>query len=388
MGGLTSFELPELAYLGVRVFITPIVSTLWNTNKTNTGWAIALAYSLFFAAITVAFDLRDPLTTILRNLGLIAFKDAVFIYFGVFSIVILLGTWLGAYISMRFGIRELLPINALLPSYETHNLYIGTKCSPVNIEALRAFYCMCAKGLTNGCYSFIDTPWLHTIVTFILYLITVTLADFIFWYFAPSQKWAAYFSTLGIRLVGYLLAWAFWSYFTDLYVWGPTEYNTRARRDSVRKNKDTSPYIYDPNIDEFDTALFAETQSIINRNVAVIALIDIMGTLLVGGVIVVPSTPSIKVVIGVGSAYLALVLIIVVIFSIFIQRGTSIDQICNRCPKTGLYLNAIKPRPPTSSLLGAKKEQTTDTKSVYTNTNTGIRARPHTNDSIIPLDAM
>lgn len=376
MGGFASSEFPELAYLGVRVFMYPLVGAMWYNNRSSTGWAVVCAYSYFFWLITIAFDLHDPVQAILERtilMGLSAFREATIIYFGVFVIIILLASWLGQLICMLMDIRELLPFDALFPVYQTHNIdgIINTKCNPIDVAALRAYYCMCMRGLEHWCFTFIDPPYWHTFITFILSLIILTLPDYIFWYFVPTMKVMAYFVALALRVVGYIAAWFYWSYYTDLYVWGPTEYNTKVRRESRKKNPDYSPYARDPDIEAFEDALFAETQSTINKNVLVIALIDIFGFLLIGAVIIIPATPDVDVVIGVGIAYLVFILLILTAIAIFYYVSHGADQLCpDRCHTTGLplYNSKISNVVPLSNTQQQPKEP-----KIYSNKNPNLK---------------
>lgn len=353
MGAFASSDLPQLAILGVRVFIYPLIGALWYNNRCNSGWVYATTYVYFWWLISVGFNLQGLFSLFLTG-GLAAITQDLIIYFVVFPIIILVAAILGAIICSLLDIRETMPFYALFPSFITHNVdyLVSTPCNPIDIDALKAFYCMCQRGLERWCFSFIDPPYLHTLVGFILSIIVVSLPDFLFWFFVESNKLVAFLVPLGLKIGGYILAWLYWSYRTDLYVWGPSAYNMAFRRESVRKDPDRSLYANDPNIDAFDTVLFAETQSVINKNVLVMALIDIFGFLLIGGVIVIPTTPNVNVVIWVGIAYLLLILIIVILIGLILYLRGGNDLDCPRyCPRTGLLLaNNVATTPVSTSI--------------------------------------
>jgi len=337
MGNFASADLPELAILGVRVFIFPMVAAMWYNNRTNTGWAIALMYSFFWWILSVFFTMVDVFRTIFARDGLTATEEAAVIYFLVYPIAMFFSGLIGGLISSLMDIREVTPFYAIFPSFTTHSLegLVSTICNPIDLAALREYWCMCERGLERWCFTFIDPPYWHTFIGFLLTLWTLTIPDIIFVRFALTRKWLAYLLPLGMKLIGYLVAWLYWSYWTDLYVWGPTAWNTAARRASVKKNPDTSLYVYDPNIDGFDTVLFEETQSTINKNVLVMSLVDIFGFLLVGGVIIIPAVPDVDIVIVVGISWLVLIFILFafVAFFFWIRRASQPPLCPRRCPR-------------------------------------------------------
>lgn len=346
MGGFASADFQELAYLGPRVFLYPLVGGMLYNNKCHTGWTIALTYSFFWWLLTIGFDLRDPLPPILLRHGLAIFEEASFIYFAIFPILMFISGVLSGYISRLFDIRASTPWEAIFPSFSSIDLSgLSSRCDAEALAALKEYYCMCYKGLTNGCYILIDPPYWHTFVGFLLQLIILTIPDYIFWYFIPTRERLAVLLPLGLKILGWILAWLYWSYRTDLYVWGPTEWNTRARRDAYNKSPNTSLYGMDPNIDAFDSILFAQTQSLIDRNVFVMAIIDLLGFILIAGVIAVPTVPDVDVVIFVGIGYLALLLLIALFVHLFLHmRRSSQPSLCpRRCPKTGALLSSKRP---------------------------------------------
>ena len=388
MGGFASVDMPELAYLGPRVFLVPLVGAMWYNNKCHTGWTIALTYSYFWWLLTIGFDLRDPLPAILLRHGLAVFEEASFIYFAIFPILMFIAGIIGSIVVRLFDIRYPTPWEAIFPSFTTVSLegIVSTPCNPIDLVALTDYYCMCARGLVNGCWAFIAPPYWHTFVGVILQLIVITIPDFIFWHFVPTRKWLAFFVPLLLRIVGYILAWLYWSYRTDLYVWGPSEWNTRARRDAARKN-DASLYAEDPNIDGFDSVLFAETQALINKNVLIMAVIDILGFIVIGGAIVFRTVPDVDIVIFVGIGYLALLFVAFFFIGLFFYlRHASQPPLCpRRCPITGLILSgkpvALATVTPTPMALNNNTRDNNQQLVVYNNKRPAFR----NTDSIVSI---
>jgi hypothetical protein len=79
---------------------------------------------------------------------------------------------------------------------------------------------------------------------------------------------------------------------------------------------------------------------VINKNVITVGLIDILGFILIGGVIVVPSVPDVDVVIGVGIFYLVIVFLVFGFVFLFYYREHAGQSYCpKRCPR-GFLLNS------------------------------------------------
>lgn len=348
-------SLPELSVLGIEVFVFPIAATLWFNTKTYGGATTAAAISYFWFLVRVGQNLSDPLLT-LSPLSP-DFARAVMYYFLYFPLLILLGTLVGQLINILMDIGEPIASYRLFPSFRTHNIdnVVSAPCNPVDIAALRDFYCACeSRGLSAFCFTHIEPNYWAVFIGLILVIITLFAPSFIFWILFPRNKWLAFVLGLAMAILGYFAAWFYWSYWTDLGTWGPTEYNMAVRLESIRKDPSTSVYAEDPDISSFAPALYAETQARVNKTVLVMALVHLFGFLLIGGLIVVPNTPvRLTVITIVGIVYLVVIAFIVALlaFITFSQKG--FQPMCARyCPRTGKLLPLANTLP---SSLSSKK---------------------------------
>lgn len=359
--GVASSNLPEMAALGVEVFIYPIVASMWFNTRCGGGWAVAGTWSYLYFLLRVGFDLRDPLKAYSPILQQQELSEALALYFRYYPIFLAIALFIGWFICLLMDIREPIGFGALWPSFTTRNLnnIVSTPCRPIDLEKLRAYYCMCNKGLQRWCLSYIEPPYWHIFVGILLALWTLTLPFFLFSYLLTINKYAAFFVPLVLRIVGYVVAWLYWSYRTALYVWGPTEYNMQGRLEAARNDPDNSVYAEDPDISGIEWALYAETQAVINKNVLIIGLIDVLGFILVGGLIVFPSMPDVDVVWVVGLAFILLLGLIFAIIGLVYYTRTGIEPICPTiCVITGRPLGSHKP---TGTMLGARAPVKHDT---------------------------
>ena len=342
--GVASSNLPAMAAIGLEVFIWPLVGSMWFNTRCLSGWAVAGTFVYLWFLIRVGFDLYDPLQTV--PLFSNEFLQSEAIYFKYYPILILVSLLVGWFICLLMDIREPIGFYMLWPSFSTRNPnnVVSTPCRPVDKEKLRAYYCMCNKGLQRHCFAYIETPYIHILVGVLLVLFTFILPAFLFWYLMSVNKYAAFFVGLGMRVIGYVLAWFFWSYRTDLAVWGPSEYNMKMRLEAARNDPDNSIYAEDPDITGIEWALYAETQSVVTKNVLVIGLIDVLGFLLLGGLIVFPSVADVDVVWIVGLSLVLFLALIFVIIGIVFYTRQGLEPLCPRvCPYTGKPLGAKQP---------------------------------------------
>lgn len=330
-----------MAALGLEVFMWPLVGSMWFNTRCLSGWSVAGVLVYFWFLIRVGFDLRDPLATV--PLGSEEFLQSEAIYFKYYPILILVALLVGWFICLLMDIREPIGFYLLWPSFSTRNPnnVISTPCRPIDKEKLRAYYCMCNKGLQRHCFSYIETPYIHILVGVLLVIFTLILPGFLFWYLMGVNKYAAFFTALFMKVIGYPLAWLFWSYRTDLAVWGPSEYNMKLRLEAARADPDNSIYAEDPDITGIEWALYAETQSVINKNVLVMGLIDVLGFILLGGLIVFPSVADVDIVWLVGLSFVLLLALLFVIVGIVFYTRKGLEPLCPRvCPYTGRPLGA------------------------------------------------
>jgi len=330
-----------MAVVGLEVFLFTLVGSMWFKPRFLSGWSVAGTLIYFWFLIRVGFDLRDPLQAV--PFGSEAFFQSEAIYFKYYPIFILVALIVGWFICLLMDIREPIGFYLLWPSFATRNPnnVVSTPCRPIDLAKLRAYYCMCNKGLQRHCFSYIETPYIHILVGVLLVIFILLLPGLLFWYLMGVNKYAAFFVPLFMKVIGYPLAWLFWSYRTDLAIWGPSEYNMKLRLEAVRLGPDKSIHAVNPRLTGTRLALYAETQSVINKNVLVMGLIDVLGFILLGGLIVFPSVPDVDVIWIVGLSFVLLLALIFVIVGIVFYTRRGLEPLCPRvCPYTGRPLGA------------------------------------------------
>ena len=333
-------ELARIAALGVEVFVFPLAATMWFNTRTLSGASSAAALSYFWYLVRIGFDIYNPLSPIDAD-----HATAVKFYFGWYPLLIAVAVVVGWFICLVMDIREPVGLYTLFPSFRTHdleNVGAGTPCDPIDKAKLRDYLCACdSKGIERWCFTHIQPNYWNVLVGVLLVLWTLFLPHLLFWGLLTVNKWAALFSALPVAAIGYFLFWVYSSYRTDLRNWGATEYNMKERLEAIKKDPVNSIYAEDPDISDFAPALYAETQSLINKNVLIMSLTHLLGFILIGGLIVFPTVPNISVVWPVGLAYILLLafIIAVVAYVGFSKMGK--EATCPRyCPKTGKLLNS------------------------------------------------
>jgi hypothetical protein len=306
--GAASSNMPALAALGLEVFMYPLIFSMWFNSRCFSGWACALSYLFFWFLIRVGFQIHNPLSTLVTPTDI---SEGNRIYFGWFPVFMFIAALAGWIVCLLMDIREAIPLYALFPSFNTTSVDL-TPCEAQYAEKLKQYDCDCSHGIQRWCFNYVDPPYWHTFVGILLALFTLILPALLFFFLYPNAKWGAFIALIAIKIVGYIVAWAFWTYRTDLYVWGPSEFNTAPRIETAKKNEN-SVYADDPDLDGIAKILYRRTQWVINKNVLVIGLTDVLGCLLIGGLIVIPSTPDVDIIWITG---LIFILAVAVIFSI------------------------------------------------------------------------
>ena len=347
-------SLSDIAELGLEVFVFPIAATLWFNTKTLSGGWTAAAITYFWFLVRVGFNIRDPL----QSFSLLSpdIETALLYYFGWFPLLIALGTFVGWLICLLMDMGEPIGLYKLFPSFRTHNLnnVVSTPCDPVDLVKLRDYFCACDKGIEAWCFTHIEPNYWHVLIGILLAIITLFLPHVLFWLLFDRNKWLAFVLAIVIAVLGYFAAWFYWSYWTDLRTWGPTEYNMATRLEAIRKDPYNSIYAEDPDITAFAPALYAETQARINKTVIVMALVHLFGFLLIGGLIVIPAAASLSIITIVGLIYLLAIAFIIALIAFIAFSRHAMQPMCPKyCPKTGVLLLA-NPKP-----LSTKKPITT-----------------------------
>lgn len=322
--GITSSSFPALTVLALEVFHLPLITTFWFNNRTHSGWSIALTYTYFWWLIRVGFDLGNPLLP-LQSVDL--FFESVRLYAGWFVLFSGLAALIGWIICVVMDIREPIPFYAILPSFVSYTIDT-TDLTPCNQEealnTVAQYDADSRPGLQRWNFDHIDPPYWHTLVGILLELFTVSVPAILFWTLFANNKIIAFSVPLGMKLLGYIAAGLYWSYCTDLYVWGPAEYNIKQRR-RIAQNDDNSFYAFDPPMDK-NNILFKRTQATIIRNVLIIGLIDMVLFLILAGILVFSaSLPTLSLMVGVGLALVIFIgLVILVVTIIFWLRSPSV----------------------------------------------------------------
>lgn len=348
--------LPEIASLGLEVFVFPIAATMWLSASE------AVAITCFWFLVRVGFSIRNPIEEISFLTRYDDFVTATKYYGGYFILMILLGVAIGYFVKLVYNLKNTIEFESILPSFETYNMdnIVATPCNPdVRIikAALMDYYCNCIQhGRKKDCFTHIETNYWFVLVGVFSVLLILFVPHLIFWGLLPINRWAALFVPVGMLAIFYFLNWIYHSYRTNLGTWGASEYNMADRIAAVKKDPYNSVYAEDPDITLIADSLYADTQSRITRNTLVKGFIHVSGFLLIGGLIAIPTTPNLNLVWPVGLGYLFGVLLIfgLIAFVTYFYRKDQ-GPMCNAkfCPKTGKLLSVGGKKPSTS--LGSKK---------------------------------
>lgn len=312
--GIASSSFPTLAVLALEVFHFPLIASFWYNNRTHTGYAIALVYTYFWWLIRVGFDLGNPLLPIV---SVDLFFESIRIYAGWFVVFSALAALIGWSICVLMDMREPIPFYAILPTFESYVIDTSgpTPCQESDFDTVEKYDAECRLGLQRWCFEHVEPPYWHTLVGVLLELFTLSIPAILFWSFLSWNKWAAFGTPLVMKVIGYVVAGLYWSYRTDLYVWGPAEYNIAPRR-LVAKSDDNSLYAYDPPMDR-SGILFRRTQTTVMRNVLVMGLIDTALFLIIAGMIVFPATmPAFNTIIGISLALIIMIGLAILAFTL------------------------------------------------------------------------
>ena len=349
--------LPEIASLGLEVFVFPIAATMW------LGTPEAAAITFFWFLVRVGFSIKNPLEEISILTRYDDFVLATKYYGGYFVLLIVFGLMVGYFLKLVYDLKDTIAFRSILPSFETYNVdnVVATPCNPdvrVIKAALIDYYCNCVQhSRKKDCFTHIETNYWFVVTGLFSVLMILFVPHLIFWGLLPINRWAALFLAVGMLLVLYFLNWLYHSYRTDLSTWGASLYNMTPRIESIKKDPYNSIYASDPDISVIADSLYIDTQSRITRNTLVKGFVHISGFLLIGGIIAIPTTPDLNLVWPIGLAYICGVLLIFGLIA-FINYFNRKDQapICGNakyCPKTGKLLSVGEKKG--SSSLGSKK---------------------------------
>lgn len=232
--------LPELATRAVLFTILPLVMCLWFNSRTLLGYAPVI----FFLWWEYSIEFGTGLDNVLNIYTGVDYQDAMFVFFVIYGSLTICFCGVALLVGFVFNIPGLLPFYALFTASDDSPIAIhGTK-----FERPAAGY----TGLNRHGIVNIPRPWIHCLVTFILFCFTVIAPFVIYDQFEDARNsHAAYPGVawglgMGIAALGYFGCFLFWWFYTDIYVWGPTatniamgKYNTGGTMqvpDAIKKN--------------------------------------------------------------------------------------------------------------------------------------------------------
>lgn len=311
--------LPTLALIGQEI-ILGIVLTLWLDNRSHTGFALA-GVSLYLTYLWRAgFNIHNPL---------LAYPtppeqgEALYMYNAIYPTIILVSLFVGYMVCLIVDIRPLVWPGDLLTRWfdRLNNPPIADTDEGVPEEDYDAVlsYDALQETITytagpGQLFRSVQPYYWHNVVGILLLGWTQVAPQllFVFLYENAWQKWVMLAIGTVLKITGYIIGWVFWSFRTALNIWGPSRWNIEQR--SVDKELTDEDRADDPETNE---SIYKHTQSVITRNVLTIALIDILGWLLIGFVIVIPSTADVRYVWVFGLIFGLIVLAAILIYLVF-----------------------------------------------------------------------
>lgn len=198
--GVAHSNLPTIATLALEMSILPLMLAMWCHQTHNfLGWGTVALIIGWSIAVREAYGVNSPLT-VLAGQDLI---DAQLIYNGIYVIMAVLFAMLGTFVGTILDLPGLLPFHACIygnRSPEHKLVRWGRKCNP---------------------------PYRHTIITFILFLFAI-VAPFVSYSLLMDnyRGWALGVSIV-VPVITYIVCFLYWWWDTSLYVFGPTDRNTK-----------------------------------------------------------------------------------------------------------------------------------------------------------------
>ena len=187
------------------------------------SWAFAAAMVLIWeTGISFCFGIHSPFATLTG----IDYTQGITI----FGILIML-TWcfslIGSFVCYLLDTAEVLPFYALLPR-SMREVWPGRRKSD-DPELVGPN----VTGLNRWGMSDLPRPYVHTVVTIVLFAVTVAAPHLIYAFMMDdvgNDNNIALGLVIGLPIVGYIVTFIFWFFFPDPYVWGPHSRNVAALR--------------------------------------------------------------------------------------------------------------------------------------------------------------
>ncbi len=223
MGNLAVSELPTLSTFVMEMTILPMVMAMWFYSESQMSWALATALTIVFdVGVSFCFDIHSPFSTLVGG----DLMDGITIL-GVLIILNLAYSLIGSFVTWLLDGVEILPIAAIFPMSSKHFISRAPKGTSRGDEGETRYR---ATGLNAHGMVDLPKPYVHVLITSILFVITVAIPFIIYAFFMDdtgSNNIIALACVIIIPIVGYLMCLVYWYYWRDPYVWGPCVKNLK-----------------------------------------------------------------------------------------------------------------------------------------------------------------
>lgn len=230
MGNLATSDLPTIATLVLEMTILPQAIAMWFYTDAQTSWAVAACLVVVWeVSISFCFGVHSPFA-LLAGMDLV---DAVFIL-GVLVIMSFIYAMIGSFFFWLLGGEEVLPFGSIFPLGMKHIFVRNAKTGQVNgvvIETCGDAKVIRGSGLNRWGMFNLPIPYMHTAVTTVLFAICVITPHVIYAFFMDdtgSNDTIALACAVLIPLIGYVITFAYWYIYPDVFVWGPSVKNFKA----------------------------------------------------------------------------------------------------------------------------------------------------------------
>lgn len=264
--GVANSALPAISTLVVEFTIMSAALALWlHRERGLTAWGVAAIFIVGWeVGVREAFNVDNPLNNYLPVTSP-DYMQALEIYNGILVILCVLFALIGDFSAWIVDIAEVLPFYACIPlgpaSSEGYVIdQTGTGRARRHSSAYTGLH---RWGLLN-----LPRPYVHSIVSFILLLVCILIPNVVYSLYMDSNINIAYFTLIGVKLLGYIITYIFWAYFPDIYVFGPHVKNIKNLGERY-VNRDLKK----------DTKL---TDRRILKTLLTIGIIDFAGSLILG----------------------------------------------------------------------------------------------------------
>lgn len=223
MGNIATNDLPTLATFTMEMTVLPLMVSMWFYSDSQMSWALATALVLTFeVGVSFCFDIHSPFSTLVGA----DLADGLRVL-GVLVILCPIYSLIGSFIMWFLDGEEVLPIYAIFPM-SVKRFVTRTPKGTSNGDANERVYKV--TGLNRWGMVNLPKPYMHVLVTSIIFAITVGIPFIIYAFFMDDQgsnNSIALTCGIIIPLVGLVIAFIYWFYWRDPYVWGPCVKNLK-----------------------------------------------------------------------------------------------------------------------------------------------------------------